>query len=155
MLHGHSTRKLIGLQIVTLGFYFFRWAAVCRKELNTVLRSNYVPTTWFLIIPGLNYWWMWHYSHALDGVTNHSVKYSDTFLLYIIATTFLSFAGYGYSNFSSSTNDNTFVINDGSWQTAFVLLVAALIVFVWIVSIVANTFYICVMQKRTDKAKTL
>ena len=152
MLNSKTTGQLIGLQAVTLGLYFFYWSSVCRRELNTALNSKFVPSTWFLVLPGLNYWWMWQYSKALAGVTGHKIKDSETFLLYLIASSSILFLGSGFSNiFGTPTNVNVDVSPNDA--TILLIMLLSLAAFYVLALIIGHTFFIAIMQKRTDTAK--
>jgi len=84
MLNRPSVGKIYLYQFLTLGLYFFYWCWHSRADIHQAARQALIPATWFLAIPGLNFWWMWQYAHALEYVTHKRLKANDTFLLYII-----------------------------------------------------------------------
>jgi hypothetical protein len=85
MLNGPSTKQIILKQLATLGLWHFYWCAQSRRDINTAAGKELIPPIWYLAIPGLNYWWAWHYAEALEIVTQKHIKASDTFGMYIIA----------------------------------------------------------------------
>jgi len=150
MLNSPSTKRIILLQIVTFGFYFFRWCSVSRREINQVLGRAKIPTTWLVALPAGNYWWMWQYAEGLEAVTRGRLKRSDTFLYYILATCFsLVFSNFGNFNFHSSNSSTDLHLS----HNAIIGIVVGILVLVYLLVLTGNTFFICVTQRRIDKAR--
>lgn len=84
-----STAKIYILSILTLGFYFFYWCSKSRAQINQAAKKDLVPSTWYLAIPGLNYWWIWEYAGALELVSYKRIKSVDTFCFFLIGTSLL------------------------------------------------------------------
>ena len=100
MLNRPSSRRIWTLSLLTLGLYFYYWCSHSRAEINRSAKQNLVPTCWYLIVPGLNYYWMWLYAEALQKVSYRRIKQSDVFLVYVIATSLIwlpSSFGRGFS----------------------------------------------------------
>ena len=70
---------LLLLTIVTFGFYYVYWAASTRGEMNR--RGATIPTTWLIIIPFVNIWWLWKHSEGVEHVTNSKISAVVAFLL--------------------------------------------------------------------------
>ncbi len=96
-----STAKIYVLCVLTLGLYFFYWAAKSRALVNQAAKKELVPSTWLLAIPGVNYWWVWQYANALEHVSFQRIKAVDTFSYYLIGTGLL-FLSSGIPNFESN-----------------------------------------------------
>ncbi|MDB5171120.1 MAG: hypothetical protein JWO35_814 [Candidatus Saccharibacteria bacterium] len=84
-----STAKIYIMHLLTFGLYFFYWCAKSRQAINQAARQQLVPKIWYLIIPGLSYWWVWEYANALEHVSYKRIRAVDTFSYYIIGTGFL------------------------------------------------------------------
>lgn len=86
--------NLVVLNCLSLGLYFVAWCSSSAKEVNASARQVLVTNAWYLLIPGLNFWWMWQYAFALERVTFKRIKAADVFVGYIlitfIPTTFVS-----------------------------------------------------------------
>jgi hypothetical protein len=148
MLDSPGTRKIIGYQIATLGLYYFYWSVISRREINKAIGSNYISSVWFLAIPAVHYYWIWQYAHALDGLTSHRLKYSETFLLYIIAmavpiTIIISIINILLAFIDDETSRRFGLLG--------VITGVTIVVFLWLFA--GNTFFMATMQKRIDKVR--
>jgi hypothetical protein len=81
-----STAKIYTLSLLTFGWYFLYWCSKSRAAVNAAARQQLVPPTWYLVIPGLNFLWVWQYANALEIVSFQRIKAIDTFSYYLIAT---------------------------------------------------------------------
>jgi len=70
---------LIVLTIVTLGIYNIVWLARARGEMNA-LGAN-IPTTWLIIVPLANLWYLWKWSQGVEVVTKGKMGSVIAFLL--------------------------------------------------------------------------
>jgi hypothetical protein len=84
------------LSIVTIGIYYVVWLAKTRGEM--VALGADIPTTWFLIIPIANIFYLWKWSAGAGKVSNGQVSGPVMFLL----MWFISIVGipYAQSNFN-------------------------------------------------------
>ncbi len=62
-----SVVAVIIFTIITFGIYSIFWYANTRGELNANGAS--VPTTWLIIIPLVNIYYLWKYSEGVEQVT--------------------------------------------------------------------------------------
>lgn len=110
MLNRPSSSKIWLLSLLTFGLYFYYWCSHSRADVNRAAKLAIVPTCWYFLVPGLNYYWMWLYAGALQKVSFGRIKATDVFLVYVIST---SLVGLPLSisrgiNFSSSSAPNSF-----------------------------------------------
>jgi hypothetical protein len=150
MLSSPSIRKIIALQLVTLGVYQYYWFATSKKELNAVVGQSHIPTVWMMIIPGLNFFWIWQYARALELVTLGRLKYSETFLLYVVLIAIPSTVPSIGGNYIDKMQNGVSASYAGEGAlTAVVVLLA-----VWFVcALTSNTLFIAVMQRRIDAGR--
>lgn len=67
------------LSLITLGIYSIVWHARTRGEMNRLGQN--VPTTWLIIVPLVNIWWLWKWSQGVGAVTNEKVSGVLAFIL--------------------------------------------------------------------------
>lgn len=67
------------LSIFTLGIYILVWRVKTKREMNR-LGSN-IPTSWLMIIPLVNIWWLWEYGAGVEKVTNKAMSQVVAFIL--------------------------------------------------------------------------
>ena len=91
-----------------------------------------------LALPIGNYWWMWRYANALDLVSYGRIKYSDTFLLYIIVIN-LAFIGEPVIRFNIQV------------QHISLTLILIAVAVIWVTSILALGFFCAVIQEKINK----
>jgi hypothetical protein len=65
--------------IITFGIYSIVWSVKTKNEMNRLGAS--IPTAWLLVIPLVNWWWLWKYSEGVDHVTNKEVSTILAFLV--------------------------------------------------------------------------
>jgi len=138
MLQGVSRRKIFTYQALSLGFYFFYWCSKSRRDIIRSAGRPIIPSTWLLALPIGNYWWMWRYANALDFVSYSRIKYSDTFLLYIIVIN-LALIGEPVIRFNIQVQ-----------HISLTLILIALAV-VWVTTIIALGFFCAVIQDKITK----
>ena len=90
MLSQPSSRKIWFLSLLTLGLYFFYWCSRSRTDINTSAKQVLIPSTWYLAVPGLNYYWIWLYAGALQKVSFNRIKSTDLFLVYVLCMNVLT-----------------------------------------------------------------
>ena len=67
------------LSFFTLGIYSLVWLVQTKSEMNA--KGAQIPTAWLIIIPFINYYWMWKYSEGVEKVTNEQLSTVIAFLL--------------------------------------------------------------------------
>lgn len=75
------------LCIITFGIYAIVWRVKTKGEMNR-LGCN-IPTAWLMIIPIVNFWWLWQYAEGVEKVTNKGMSQVVAFILLFL----LSFIG--------------------------------------------------------------
>jgi len=78
---------VIVLAYVTLGIYAIVWYVKTKREMNT--QGGEIPTAWLLIIPLVNYYWLWKFSKGVEKVTKEDISAWAVFLLLV----FISYIG--------------------------------------------------------------
>ena len=146
MLNPPSKAKIWLLSLVTLGFYFYYWCVRSQIDVNRSAKQQIVPSCWYLAVPGLNYYWMWLYTEALQKVSYNRIKATDVFLVYVICTSFLGLplSIGNFFNSSSSSNDSLGAVSP-SLQTVL-LVVGLLIAFAALANAVGLAFYMNYVQ---------
>ncbi|HTB48633.1 MAG TPA: DUF4234 domain-containing protein [Verrucomicrobiae bacterium] len=67
------------LPIITLGIYSIVWHVKTKNEMNK-LGAN-IPTAWLLIVPIVNWYWLWKYSEGVEKVTGGQMSGVLAFVL--------------------------------------------------------------------------
>jgi hypothetical protein len=67
------------LPFITLGIYGIVWFVKTKNEMNA--QGSEIPTAWLIIIPFVNWWWMWKYSEGVDKVTKSELSTVISFIL--------------------------------------------------------------------------
>lgn len=67
------------LSLVTGGIYGVFWYYWTKQEMNS--QGADIPTLWLIIIPFVNYYWLWKYSEGVEKVTKGSLSGPVAFLL--------------------------------------------------------------------------
>ena len=67
------------LTIITFGIYLIVWRIKTKREMNQ-LGCN-IPTSWLMIVPIANIWWLWEYSAGVEKVTKNTYSQAVAFLL--------------------------------------------------------------------------
>jgi len=63
---------------ITFGIYSLVWCVETKNEMNT--KGAEIPTAWLLIIPIVDYIWLWKFCKGVELVTNKSMTTSVAFL---------------------------------------------------------------------------
>jgi hypothetical protein len=84
-----SVVAVILLSMVTFGIYGLIWVVKTKNEMNSQGAS--IPTAWLLLVPLVNYWWMWKYAGGVEHVTRGKTSQVIAFILMFV----LSVIGYG------------------------------------------------------------
>ena len=74
------------LNLVTLGIYNIFWLAKSRGEMNSLGAD--VPTTWLIIVPFVNFWYLWKFGAGVDHVTGGKLSGVVAFLVLLIGNQF-------------------------------------------------------------------
>ena len=67
------------LPFVTFGIYAIVWIVKAKGEM--VAKGADIPTSWLLIIPFVNIWYLWKWSKGVEKVTNKGMGAAAAFLL--------------------------------------------------------------------------
>lgn len=67
------------LPFITFGVYAIVWFVKTKREMNTL--GAQIPTSWLLIIPFVNIYWMWKYSEGVQLVTKGAQSQAVAFIL--------------------------------------------------------------------------
>jgi len=70
---------VILFSIITLGIYGLVWYVWTKNEMNA--EGATIPTAWLIIIPFVNYYWLWKFSEGVELVTKKSMTAAIAFLL--------------------------------------------------------------------------
>jgi hypothetical protein len=75
-----SPSNVFWLSLVTLGIYSIVWYAKTRGELNG--NGAAVPTTWLMIVPIANFYYLWALAAGIEKVTRSSAM--ENFILMLL-----------------------------------------------------------------------
>ena len=67
------------LSIITLGIYILVWRISTKREMNKL--GCTIPTSWLMIIPFVNIWWLWEYAGGVEKVTKNAYSQAVAFIL--------------------------------------------------------------------------
>lgn len=70
---------VILLSIITFGIYGLVWYVTTKDQMNA--KGAQIPTAWLLIIPVVNFWWLWKFCQGVELVTNKEMGAGVAFLL--------------------------------------------------------------------------
>jgi hypothetical protein len=70
------------LALITLGIYSIYWEVKTKGEM--VERGADIPTSWLIIIPIANIWWLWKYSMGVERVTDGKMQGVIAFILLFV-----------------------------------------------------------------------
>ncbi len=101
-MKNRSVVAVIILSLVTLGIYTLYWLVVTKRELNA--KGANIPTSWLIIIPLVNIFWLYKYYEGAEQVTDKKVNSILMFVLHILVTSLISVAicQNEYNNLSDS-----------------------------------------------------
>ena len=72
--------QLLLLSIVTFGIYGIVWLVSTKGEMQRLGVTD-IPTSWLLIVPFANIWYMWQWSGGVEKVTRGQTSQVLTFIL--------------------------------------------------------------------------
>ena len=67
------------LSLITFGIYAIVWQVKTKGELNRL--GAQIPTAWLLIVPFVNWYWLWKYSEGVEHVTGGKMSGVMAFVL--------------------------------------------------------------------------
>ena len=70
---------VILLSIITFGIYGLVWYVTTKDQMNA--KGAQIPTAWLLIIPFVDFWWLWKFCQGVELVTNKEMGAGVAFLL--------------------------------------------------------------------------
>lgn len=70
------------LSLITLGIYIIVWRVKTKGEMNR-LGCN-IPTSWLMIVPIANFWWLWQYAEGVEKVTKNGMSQVVAFILLVL-----------------------------------------------------------------------
>lgn len=70
---------IILLTMITFGIYGLFWYVLVKNEMNR--KGAKIPTALLLIIPIINYYWLWKFCEGVDKVTRRKMSGPVAFLL--------------------------------------------------------------------------
>ena len=78
-MHKREPLLVFFLAIITFGIYGLVWYVWTKHEMKRA--GAQIPTCWLLIIPFVNWYWMWKFSQGVEMVTNKEMSAGAAFLL--------------------------------------------------------------------------
>lgn len=82
--------NIILLYIFTLGFYIYYWFVVTKIELNQ--QGAQIPTAWLLLIPLVNFYWIWLYFEAAETISSEKINGPVMFVLSLLNFSIIAMA---------------------------------------------------------------
>jgi hypothetical protein len=73
---------VILLTVFTLGIYGLVWHVKTKREMNA--RGADIPTSWLLVVPLANLYWLWKWAEGVEVVTRRSMSSAGAFVLVIL-----------------------------------------------------------------------
>lgn len=70
------------LSFITFGIYSIYWFVSTKGEL--VARGADIPTSWLIIVPFANFWYLWKWCEGAEHVTNSAVTSVLAFILILV-----------------------------------------------------------------------
>jgi uncharacterized membrane protein YozB (DUF420 family) len=74
---------IIFLSLVTLGIYPLVWLVKTKNEMKRHY-GVFIPPAWYLIIPFVNLYWVWHYAKGVETITDGKREAMEAFYLIIL-----------------------------------------------------------------------
>ncbi len=78
-MKNRSPLAVFFLPFITFGIYGIYWFVKTKDEMNA--KGSEIPTAWLIIVPIVNYWWMWKYSEGVEKVTKAEMSTVISFIL--------------------------------------------------------------------------
>lgn len=98
------------LPLITFGIYSIYWMVKTKGEMNE--KGAKIPTAWLIIVPFVNWWWMWKYSEGVEEVTNGKMSGVLVFVMMLLLGII------GYAIIQDSFNKVTDVVPSNPTPTA-------------------------------------
>lgn len=89
-MKNRSIAAVVLLPFVTFGFYALYWMVSTKNELNQ--KGAQIPTAWLLIVPIVNYYWIWKYYEGAEQVTNKKLNGVLLFVIHLFVISLVSMA---------------------------------------------------------------
>jgi hypothetical protein len=70
------------LSIITFGIYSIVWQVKTKNEMNRLGAT--IPTAWLIIVPFVNWWWLWKYSEGVELATKKEMSTVVSFILLFV-----------------------------------------------------------------------
>lgn len=67
------------LSLITFGIYALWWYVKTKTEMNS--RGAQIPTAWLIIVPIVNWYWLWKFCEGVETVTGKGMSAAVAFLL--------------------------------------------------------------------------
>ena len=104
------------LGFITLGIYSIYWYVKTKGEMNA--QGEKIPTAWLLIIPIVNWWWLWKYSEGVDHVSKQKMSKVLTFvLLFLLGSIGQAIVQDTFNGLSTETAGNSPAVSPGPTAT--------------------------------------
>jgi Domain of unknown function (DUF4234) len=78
-MRNRSIVAIIVFTILTLGIYGIYWFVSTKGEMKALGAD--IPTSWLIIVPIANIWWLWKYSQGVQKVTKGNLDGILAFVL--------------------------------------------------------------------------
>lgn len=86
MMNKRSPATVLILSLVTFGIYSLIWFVKTKREM--VSAGADIPTSWLIIVPIANLWWMWKWSGGVEHVTRGKSSQPINFIMVLIVNQF-------------------------------------------------------------------
>lgn len=78
-MKNRSPLAVFFLPFITFGIYGIYWFVKTKGEMNA--KGSEIPTAWLIIIPFVNWWWLWKYSEGVEKTTKEGMSAVISFIL--------------------------------------------------------------------------
>lgn len=82
LMKNRSPIAVFLLTLITFGIYGIVWYVKTKGEMNKLGAD--IPTAWLLIIPFVNYYWLWKYSEGVEKVTKGKISGILSFVMLLL-----------------------------------------------------------------------
>ncbi len=79
-MRNRNPLAVLFLPYITFGIYSLIWMVQTKRDLNEMVGTT-IPTSWLLIVPIANLFWLWKYSEAVEELTYDQRSALGTFLM--------------------------------------------------------------------------
>jgi hypothetical protein len=77
-----SPIAVVLLTIVTFGIYALVWHVKTKREMNA--RGADIPPSWLLLVPLVNFYWLWKWAEGVEVVTRRAMSSAAAFVLIVL-----------------------------------------------------------------------